>query len=110
MKSVRLSERMKSASPMKSLRDEIRVFTRVKRNVGSADTGFYSFLFLFYFLLFIIKKGGLIPPLQRTTNGRPYRFYVIYFLSFCKADFSMREICACDTPSSAAASVCVFPR
>jgi hypothetical protein len=54
MKSVRLRERMKSALPMKSLRDEIRIFTRVKRNVGFADSGFCSLLFFLSSLFFVI--------------------------------------------------------
>ena len=52
-------ERMKSALPMKSLRDEIRIFTRVKRNVGSADTGFYSFFLIIYFFRQLASKPAV---------------------------------------------------
>ena len=60
MKSVRLSERMKSLRDEITCGDEIRVFTRVIMIVGSADTDFYS-LFFFIYYLFFKREGRPLP-------------------------------------------------
>ncbi len=58
MKSVRLSERMKSLRDEITCGDEIRVFTRVIMNVGSADS---LLLFLFFILSSLFFKKPKEP-------------------------------------------------